>query len=166
LSETLTQYEARVQRSIAALALDVQIKQVGPILTPTARPNQAPWAFDWALLFDDRLHIAIRERFVPTPKRFGPHGVRHMFTFHYGETPELFDPEGLPIRDNAKETKLRIDLDRWGPHIHFQGQDHIPQSKVEGLDIKDADMFRFVSSVLQHRGSTEPLDSTFGFRLL
>jgi hypothetical protein len=53
----------------------------------------------------------------------------------------------------------------YNDHIHFAGEDHVPQSRVKGLVIVELDVFRFVEAVISHRTTSQPIDNCLGFKL-
>jgi hypothetical protein len=86
------------------------------------------------------------------------------FAFHYGESNPTCDATGFPMKDEALYvTTFRIDTDAYGPHIHFHGENHLFQNRVEGLVISDAEPFIFVQAVLRHRSTGEDFDTIMGF---
>jgi hypothetical protein len=56
-----------------------------------------------------------------------------------------------------------VDCDRTGPHIHYDGQDHIVQARVNGLDIDDLDLFDFMDAVRVNRVTGRPLHEILNF---
>jgi hypothetical protein len=167
LSISFQAYEEGIEKAFTALEIPASAFQVGPFVTPTipTQPNRAPWRLDWALFFDDGMHISIKECFRERPAHFGGEGERATLAFHYGATPPGRDLDGLHLRHDSLVTVLRIDVDRKGPHIHYDGRDHIGQSKVEGLTIATADPVLFAKNVLAHRATGQALHLVSGFRV-
>jgi hypothetical protein len=123
---------------------------------------------DWAVFFPDGMHAKLQERWYPVGRRLAGRvlkGYREHFSFHYGPTNAHRDSEGFPVRDKVGHPAIiRIDRDKYGPHIHFHDEaDHIPQSRVAGMIIDDADMFDFVRAVLEFRRSGRGFDDIMGF---
>jgi hypothetical protein len=118
---------------------------------------------DWATLFSDGMYFAIRERWYARKSIFGGGGYRKMFSFHYGVAAAGRDQDGIPTKDNAYQTTIRVDTDWRGPHIHYGGEDHILQQRVKGFSISDADAFQFATAVLQHRASGTDFATLLGF---
>lgn len=127
----------------------------GPIITAKGQPKQAPWVAEWAVIFSDRKYFRVKECF----NRMGhPHsgaGYREHCSFHYGSAHPKLDPEGYPETRAADtpDADLRIDIDKHNPHIHVGSPLHIPQSRVDGYSIQDADMMQFLRAVIEHRRS-------------
>jgi hypothetical protein len=114
--------------------------------------------------FPDGKHIKIKESWWPRPIRHGGRGYRKHFAFHYGELNPLSDVDGFPLPDNGKFPPIiRIDDDAYGPHLHYNGEDHIPQSRVKGLYISSTDIFEFVRAVQRHRETGETFDTIMKF---
>jgi hypothetical protein len=94
----------------------------------------------------------------------GGGGYRNAFSFHYGPANPSKDSEGIPLHSEAHPAIIRIDQDdRIGPHIHYGGEDHIPQARVRNLRISDVDPFQFIRAVVEHRQSGERFDKILGF---
>jgi hypothetical protein len=138
--------------------------ECGPYLGPTADPGMPPWKAEWFILYPDSHYIRATENYYAKPRADGGGGYRKHFSFHYGPTPPL-DANGTPQwrLDNACD--LRIDCDRRGPHLHYGGQDHIPQSRIGGMQISDQGMFDFVRKIQEQRNSHASAEETFGFRV-
>jgi len=47
--------------------------------------------------------------------------------------------------------------------MHYNGEDHIQQSRVLGFHISNADLFAFIDAVQRHRNGGESLDQIFNF---
>lgn len=138
--------------------------ELGPRYGPTAEPGVPPWKLEWCIKFHDGKYILAVENYYAEKKRLGGAGYRKYFSFHYGEWPALQDTDGWPKWRDEKQFDLRIDEDQGrGPHIHFNGNSHIPQDRVHGLEISKQSMFDFVSLIHEHRRSGKPLNEVFGF---
>lgn len=139
--------------------------EFGPFTQGTIDPARAPWMLRWWLLFKDNLHIRTTELFERTGNRNIPdEAKRAQFSFHYGPTPVRRDKNGWPRMDRDSPTIIRIDLaPDYADHIHYAGEDHVPQSRVKGMTILDLDPFQFVEGILRHRRSGESIDKCFGF---
>lgn len=141
----------------------------GPVLTPRARPAQAPWKAEWAAKFADGKYFRVKECFNRMGYPNSGAGVREHFSFHYGQAHPNLDSEGYP-ETRAADTPvadLRIDLDKHlDPHIHVNSLEHIPQHRVSGYSIRDADMFHFLKAVADHRRTEEPLTALLKIRVL
>jgi hypothetical protein len=148
------------------LSVEPGSTQVGPIYVPTA-PNRPPWNLDWCLRFSDGKHIKLKERWWAKPTRLGGLGYRKHLAFHYGELNPVSDMQGFPVRDSLNFPPIiRIDSDAYGPHMHYEGKDHIPQSKVQGFDISNADLFDFIRAVQEHRKTGDLFHKILNFTVL
>ena len=156
------------EHSKAMLELHYDDVQAGPYLDCTIIPNKPPWQLNWAVKFSDGKFLRITENWFR--RRIhgsvaGVFGAREHFSFHYGPANPLCDADGLPIRSVAFPAIFRIDCDRHGPHLHYLGQDHIPQSRVKNFRILETDPFHFFRAVLSHRATGDGFDSIFGFQV-
>lgn len=165
---TFTEYVAWFQAELVKVPDDPDVSCIGPILRPTSSQGPVPWKLDWALLFQDGNYLRITENYRPLPRTRGfPRGERDHFSFHFGKDPGPRDARGFPRRVlNDPGTILRIDLDRRGPHIHFAGDNHIPQSRVEGMIIESFDLFVFLAAVQNHYKTGKGLDEILGFKVV
>lgn len=159
--KSLSEYAAWFNSEHSKIALERGAQEIGPLLRPTNPAGTVPWQLIWAVLFSDGLHVKITENHCPT--RCAGVGVRNHFAFHYGQTSASLDPRGLPIKAKGLTTILRVDCDRKGPHIHYGGQDHIPQARVRGLDIVNLGLFDFVDAVMVNRRTGRLLDEILNF---
>ncbi len=158
------EYESWLQVEHSKIVLEPHCSEVGPLVAPTTKPDCPPWNMDWCVMFPDGKYCVVRERWFGrrgTP--FGAGGHRKMFAFHYGVAPSGRDQDGIPVKDSAYETIIRVDMDWRGPHMHFGGADHILQHRVSGFLISDADAFLFVKAVLQHRSVGTDFPTLLGF---
>ncbi|MGB8260834.1 MAG: hypothetical protein WCE75_10810 [Terracidiphilus sp.] len=141
----------------AKYVLEEGAREVGPRLRPTGAFGPVPWQLKWAVLFRDGLYAQATENYILT--KFSGLGERKDFAFHYGQTPATFYPDGFPdYRKSGCSAIIRIDnhspydpLSGGGPHMHYNGEDHIGQSRVNGLDILNSDLFHFMDAVSEHR---------------
>ena len=166
-------YATQFQVKHSRISLEPGCIEIGPILAPT-RPNSPPWKMDWAVFFPDSKVAYLYERWSQVPWTPGcpplsgaaRRGYRKHFSFHYGPTNPIKGPSGIPLRDKQNyPAAIRIDVDKWCPHIHFHGEAHIAQSRVTGLKIEEVDPFDFMRAVLQHRSSTTDFDAIMNFRV-
>jgi hypothetical protein len=75
-----------------------------------------------------------------------------------------YDEDGFPLYD--KRFCLRIDLDtRIGFHIHYMKENHIPASRITGLD-PSITPSKFIKAVESHRASRKPFDEILGFKVV
>jgi hypothetical protein len=124
---------------------------------------------DWAILFPDGKYAHLKERWYPatiSAPRSSNWGYRKHFSFHYGMANPSKDSRGIPLPDRINfRPIIRIDHDRWGPHLHFDGEDHIQQIRVQGMTIDDADPFDFMRAVLEHRATNANFDAVMKFQV-
>jgi hypothetical protein len=162
---TRDQYIARLQSEFAAIQIEPGCNILGPVLECTVLPDLPPWWFELFILFDDGMYIRVWEHFnnVAGSRR---HGQRAYFSFHYGLTPAGRDINGRPIWNNSDSVELRIDLDSWNAdHLHYRGENHIPQSRVKNMVISEMDIGRFLKGIMESRGSKRPIHEIFGFEI-
>jgi len=153
------------------LVLETGTVEVGPLHNPTFAPSSPPWNMDWLVKFHDSHHVQIKERWFPETRvvpRGANVGYRKHFSFHYGTTNPAVDVRGFPLRDPRNFPPIfRIDCDRHGPHIHFHGNSHITQNRVQGLTIKNVDPFDFMKAVNEHRANAgKDFDAIMGFKVV
>jgi hypothetical protein len=111
--------------------------------------------------------LCIAEHWYKRKSGLGGAGYRNGFSFHYGPANPQVDDEGVPLRSNSYPAIIRIDQDdRIGPHLHFHGENHIPQERVQSLRISDVDMFDFIQAVLTHRKNGESFDKIMKFKVI
>ena len=144
--------------------------EIGPILQSKDRrfPASAPFGMDWAVIYADGKYFRVKEAY----NRSGPPvigaGVRATFSFHYGGACSRCDSDGFPLtrESDTPHADLRIDLDWLGPHIHVNSPEHIPQDRVQGYSIRDADVVQFLRAVAKHRKTGEPLPNLLGIKVV
>jgi len=159
------EYEAWFRQKYDQVSLEPGCVEIGPFLDPTPR-DKPPWKLDWCVRFPDGKYLQIKERWFPRPIRLGGRGYRKHFSFHYGEANCIYDSEGVPLKGgDAYPTIIRIDDDAYGPHLHFNGEDHIIPNRVKGLAIPDAELFDFFSAVAECRASGRAFDKTMKFKV-
>ena len=157
-----------LEHSKAVLELQHDDVQVGPYLDCTVVPNKPPWQLKWTVKFSDGKFLRVTENWFRRRTHGsigGVFGTREHFSFPNGRANPICDADGHPERSNAFPAIFRIDCDRHGPHLHFMGEDHIPQNRVSNFRIQDADPFQFFRAVLSHRASGEGFDTILGFQV-
>jgi hypothetical protein len=159
------EYEQWLDDEHSKFVVGSECTQLGPFLTPTIDPNKPPWQMEWAIVFDDGLFFRVTENWFKR-KSMGGRGIRHHHSFHYGPANPDRDQYGIPKRSAAYPAIIRVDVDRRGPHLHYAGNDHIPQNKVKGFDIADAEPFVFAEAVMQHRRTGESFEKILKFTLI
>jgi hypothetical protein len=158
------EYEKWLAEEVANASLEEGCVSIGPFATPTP-PDRAPWEMDWTVLFADGQYFRLKEHWYRRATHLGGNGYRKTFSFHYGPTNPDKDADGVPIASDLYPAIIRIDEDDdWrGPHIHFDGEEHIPQSRVMGLPITRLDPFDFIRAVMKHRRTHARFDQIMGF---
>jgi hypothetical protein len=127
-----------------------------------------PWKLSWWLVFQDGMFISCVECFEPAGGLSNASGRLSHFGYHYGLHPGRTDKNGCPKHSTKAGTMIRIDLaPNYKDHMHFAGEDHIPQSRLRGtLVILDMTIFGFVARVLEHRQTGRSLGDCFGFEVI
>jgi hypothetical protein len=161
----LAEYEHWFQTEYSAITLGPHCTEAGPFIDWKVAPNKPPWKMEWAIIFDDGTFLRVTENWWRRKPPFQANnmGVREHFSFQYGIAGSLRDQHGIPVRDNSCETFIRIDCDIYGPHLHYGGDDHIHQSRVDGFHIASAEPFDFVRAILRHKETGEKLATIFNF---
>jgi len=161
--QTLADFENWFDVESEKVKLEGVVGQTGPFIRPTAGPGKPPWSVKWLIFFKDK-YLRLNENYYPKPLRSGGGALRAHFSFHYGDTPPKRN--GSLIWQGEEQVDFRIDLDvRIGPHIHFKGENHLPQSRVSGLRIADQTMFTFINNIQGHRKLGTPIETVFGFKV-
>jgi hypothetical protein len=142
--------------------------ECGPFLRPTIHPNLPPWKLFWCIIYPDQQYIRIVEYYDVDTVLSRKGGVRVQFCFHYGPLAKGRDKKyGCP--KIHKKTHIRFDLstDQYVDHLHYLGEDHIPQDRMVGCKILDMEPFRFIQGIEAHRNSHKPLSlhECFGFEI-
>jgi hypothetical protein len=160
----LTEYEAWFQGECNNLALESGFSVVGPFLDASGDPASPPWQLDFAIIYPDGMYIRIVENYRELPKRDGGGGCLQYFSYHYGPCTKERDKYGFP--EPLKDFELRIDLDPWSlRHIHYAGENHIPEVRLPGLDFNKINPFEFIRAVEEHRKGLKPMHEILGFKV-
>ena len=148
----------------SALRLPIGTHQMGGLKCKSS-PNVPPWLLDWAIVFPTHTHIRVTEYFVPQAHPNHGLAIRKHFCYHYGPTTDV-DHKAMPeTKDNA-QTIIRIDQDRFGPHIHYKGQDHVEQNRIAGnFIIQEAEVFEFIEAIRKHQESGASFEELLSFTL-
>lgn len=158
------EYKAWFQRECNDITLGSGFTVVGPILSPLPDEDLPPWGLEFAILYSDGMYIRTGEYYRQLPKSSGGGGSLRYFSYHYGPSSGAFDRDGFPVF--TKEFELRIDVDeRSKRHAHYQGEDHIPEARLPGLDFGNIDPFKFIRAVEEHRRTSKPLHEVIGFKV-
>jgi hypothetical protein len=143
----------------------------GPVLRPSLirGSQQAPWKAEWAVLFPDGNYFRVKECFNRKGYPNSGAGIREHFSFHYGKAHPNLSPDGYPDT-RAKDTPvadLRIDTDfHRDPHIHVNSEEHLTQNRVIGYSIQDADMFKFLEAVRDHRKNKDAITELLNIKVI
>jgi hypothetical protein len=160
----LDDYEAWFLGECKKLAIKPGFTVVGPFTNALGEPDAAPWDSDFAIIYPNKMYVRVVEYYRPLSKRFQGGGCLETFSYHYGPCTSARDSDGFP--KFSKRFELRIDIDqRYKRHIHYLNEDHIPESRVPGLDFKTIDPFKFIRAVEEHRKSSKPLHEILGFKV-
>lgn len=123
------------------------------------------WRFEWHLMFADNHYIRIWEDYVRVKGLADSRRAR--FAYHYGPTPPLLDADGTPKYQSADPVAIRIDNCSQSAHLHFKSpQPHIPQDKVDKLNLHTIEKFTFVNGIIKHRATGKSLEKTLGFKVI
>jgi hypothetical protein len=138
---------------------------IGPYVTPTVAPNKPPWKAEWTVLFEDGFYFRVVENWFRRRTALGGRGERKAFSFHYGPTNPAKNDEGVPLYSDKYPALIRIDRDTddRDSHMHYGGENHIPQARVQNLRISNVDPFWFIRAVIEHRRSQDSFDKIMRF---
>ena len=162
-------YEAWLRSESNKIAAEPGETVVGGV-NPLGNPDAPPWFVDIAIIFQGNMYIRVQEYYRPLPKASGGGGCLETFTYHYGPCTNTRDADGFPKYSARYE--LRIDrhtLDGQPRinHAHYMKEDHIPESRLLGLDFSQMDPFKFIKAVQEHRQSpAKPLHEILGFKVV
>jgi hypothetical protein len=159
-------YKANFDTKRAALKFPAGTTHEGVGCETKVRPYMPPWMTDWAILYPDGMHIRVKEYYKPKPHPLYNHGERAQFSFQYGATTTR-DKRGMPRTASDHDTIIRIDRDQFGPHLFYDGTNHIKQESLEGpFVIDNVELFQFIEAVETHRQSSGcPMEDIFLFSL-
>lgn len=158
-------YKANFEAKRAALKFRADTTFRGIGCETKMRPDMPPWMTDWAILYSDGMHIRVKEYYRSKLHPFYDQGERVQFGFQYGATTTV-DDKGMPRTASDRDTIIRIDRDKFGPHLNYGGRNHIPQEDIEGkLVINDVELFEFIEAVETHRQSGCSMEDIFFFSL-
>jgi len=158
----LAEYEAWFESECNKLTLDPGFSVVGPFIAPRGIPGFPPWHSDFAIIYPDHMYIRVAEYYEESSQLYRICGYRRYFAYHYGKCSDQRDEDGFPCR--IKAVNLRIEQDnKNGCHAHHLNPNHIPQSRLPGLDFDRIDPFEFIRAVDEHRRPLRPLHEILGF---
>ncbi len=154
--------------SLKGRILEHDAQECGPFLTTTAKhPSVAPWRLVWCIIFSDGNYMKVKETFSRCPAPYVGVGQREHFSFHYGPTPRGRDSFGMPTSNNHRDGIIRIDKHEISStqtnkipkaHLHLNGEQHIPQERVQGFLIEEAKVGNFVEALINHRQTGQKID--------
>jgi hypothetical protein len=123
-----------------------------------------PWTLHLAIIFPDGMYICIYEHYRSLAKADGGGGRLQYISYHYGPASAQKDADGFPVKSD--ECILRIDdAPRWGKHAHYEGEDHIPERRLPGLNFDAITAFDFIKAVKAYRETNRPLHEILGFEV-
>jgi hypothetical protein len=163
---TYAGYKALFNKRYAGLKLSQGATECGPFLRPTISPDLPPWKLFWCISYPNDRYIRITEYFDVDPMLGRRHGDRAQFGFHYGPISKgRPDKHGCPKPILATDIRFDLSTDEYKDHLHYGGEEHIAQSRVQGVTILEMDPFRFIEGIEFHRTSGNPLHDCFGFMI-
>jgi hypothetical protein len=158
------EYAKWLAEQVANTTFEKGCVQIGPFATPTVTPDKPPWQMEWTIFFKDGLFLHVVENWYRRGSTLGGGGYRKHFSFHYGPANPARDTDGIPLRSELYPAIIRIDQDdQIGPHLHYEGEDHIPQDRVKNLRISDMEPFQFIRAVNEYRRSGDKFDKILRF---
>lgn len=157
----LVEYKAWFERGCDGITLEPGFTLIGPDLIEMG--DSPPWSLDFAIMYTDGMYVRIGETYRALPRREGGGGRLQHCSYHYGRHSGGFKANGYPAFGN--ECEIRIDIDPIHQrHIHYRGEDHIPEARVSGLDFDSIDPFKFILAIEVYRKTTlKPLHEILGF---
>jgi hypothetical protein len=156
--------------SLKTELLETGCVECGPFLQPKERkyPASAPFGVDWAVIYQDGHYFRVKESFNRMGRPQAGLGKREHFSYHYGVAHTDQDADGFPLTQDpaTPPAHLRVDVDgRLDPHIHILTEDHIPQARVSGYSIANADIETFLQAVAKHRKDGTPVHELLGIKV-
>jgi hypothetical protein len=160
----LANYEAWFSSECSKLTIEPGLEIVGPFTSALGNPDAPPWDADFAIVYPDGKYIRVSEYYRPLSKQLGGGGCLDQFSYHYGPCTTTRDADGFP--KFSKRFDLRIDKDQqFQYHAHYLGENHIPASRLPGLDFLNIDPFKFIRAIEEHRKFGKPLHEILGFKV-
>ena len=159
------EYDRWFSEQANGFSIEPTCLSIGPYVTPTVAPNKPPWKAEWTVLYEDGFYLRVVENWFRRSTSLGGRGERKAFSFHYGPTNPAKNDEGVPLYSDDYPAIIRIDqdTDERGSHLHYEGENHILQSRVQNLRLSNADPFWFIKAVVEHRRSHESFDQIMRF---
>jgi hypothetical protein len=160
----LDEYEAWFQSDCKKVALEPGFTIVWPGIS-AGRDPLPPWRVDLGIIYLDQMYIRIVENYRELSRGEGGRGRLDAFSYHYGPCSDERDDEGFPPA--IDDCVIRIDIDVVSNrHIHYQGEDHIPEHRILGLNFDQVCPSMFISAVEQYRQTSKPLHEILKFRVV
>ena len=154
------QFKKWFDKHYAKLQLPADCREVQE-LTVTAASSLV-WFLSWYLQFVDANYIRLWESYDRQSRMIGV-SRRVSLAYHYGPIVQI-GADNLPKHDSKDPVHIRIDNSCQPIHLHLGAPEpHYPQTRIEGLELNDLDMFRFLTGVFSHRSSGKPIQDTLGF---
>lgn len=162
---TFEDYQAWFQGECDAIVLRPSFSIVDPKIYAVNDPAP-PWTLIFAIIYHDGMYVRIYEHYRQLSQREGGGGRLQWFSYHYGRCSECRDGDGFPTKED--DCVLRIDIDvRSQRHAHYEGENHIREERLSGLDFDTITPFDFIRAVERYRAdSTKTLPSILGFEVL
>ena len=136
---------------------------IQPIISAVNDPAP-PWSIGFAIIYEDAMYIKITEHYRQLAKREGGGGRLQFMSYHYGACGDERDDDGFPYKED--QCALRIDIDKRSlRHAHWNGEDHIPEHRLMGLDFEAITPSVFIRAVEEHRATGRPLPEILGFEV-
>ena len=110
------------------------------------------------------MYIRIYEHYRELSRIEGGGGRLQFLSYHYGQCGDERDEDGIPTMED--HCTLRIDIDiRSKRHAHYNGEDHILEERLVGLNFDAITPFDFIRAVEEHRATSRPLHGILGFEV-
>lgn len=123
-----------------------------------------PWSIIFGIIYADAMYIRIYEHYRELPRSDGGGGRLQFLSYHYGRCGNERDDDGIPTMED--HCALRIDIDKRSKrHAHYNGEDHIPEERLVGLNFDAVTAFDFIRAVEEHRTTSRPLHQILGFEV-
>ena len=160
---TFDDYQAWFQGECDTIVLRPGFSVVDPHIEAVNDPAP-PWTVIFAIIYDDGRYIRIYEHYRELSRKEGGGGRLKHLSYHYGPCGEERDEDGFPVMEDRCILRIDIDL-KSQRHAHYEGEDHIPEQRLVGLDFDTITPFDFIRAVERHRTSQTPLPEILGFEV-
>jgi len=157
-------YKRWFQAGHGALTLPANCAEPEP---PTlSYSDQYTWSVEWYLILaSPDAYIRIFENFAKRSRMLLSRRIH--FAYHYGPLIRK-DDDGRPDRQASDPVVVRIDNVGSAAHLHPENDPtaHIPQGRIQGLNLESLDLFDFVKAAFRHRTNGTAIERTLGYRIL